>query len=419
MREQLFIRLDHNASVEAAWLRVAETGSDEETVFSEKIQESAQGSLEQAALEATGCRVIVLIPGVDVLLTSAVVPSRNRQRILSAIPYMLEEQLAEDVDTLHFAIGKRDQDGRISTAVIDRGRMDDCLQRLRNVGIEPDLIIPETLALPFEPGNWTLLKGPDVTLVRTGVQSAFALDSDNLDTLLPMALTENDDNMPHQIRWIECTMDDNSFPLDLSQFEVGVNAETYPGTTLEFFARYFKEQEAINLLQGAYSRREQLGRIWRPWRPAMAMGVLLLLLHGGLTISDYISLRKERQMLTERIDKIYLDTFPGSHRVVNPKAQMQEGLRSLRGDTTRVAGGFLDLLAGSGASLSQTNGLELQRISYRDGQLDLAIVIRDLQSLDQLKQQLASKSGYNVEIQSATARGNSVEARLQLKSNES
>ena len=96
---------------------------------------------------------------------------------------------------------------------------------------------------------------------------------------------------------------------------------------------------------------------------------------------------------------------------------MEEGLRSLRGDTTRVSGGFLDLLAGSGESLSQTDGLELQRISYRDGQLDLAIIIRDLQGLDQLKQRLSSQSGYAVEIQSATARGSSVEARLQLKSN--
>jgi general secretion pathway protein L len=173
------------------------------------------------------------------------------------------------------------------------------------------------------------------------------------------------------------------------------------------------------LLQGTYSRREQLGRIWRPWRPAIAMGVLLLVLHGGLTISDYISLRTERQALTEQIDRIYLDTFPGTHKVVNAKAQMEEGLRSLRGDTRRVSGGFLDLLSGSGEALSKTDGLELQRISYRDGQLDLAIVIRDLQGLDQLKQQLSAQSGYSVEIQSATARGNSVEARLQLKSNDS
>jgi general secretion pathway protein L len=419
MREYLFIRLDHNPSVEAAWVRVSESSVKADSLLNEKTLEPAQGSLEQAALEAAGCRVIVLVPGVDVVLTSAVVPSRNRQRIMSAIPYMLEDQLAEDVDSLHFAIGRRDPDGRISTVVVDRGRMEDWLQRLHAVGIEPDMIIPESLALPVETGTWTLLKESDITHVRTGKQGAFSLDSSNLQTLLPMALTESHDNMPGEIRWIECNSEDASLPLDLSQFEVEIIPEMYPGTALECFARNFNEQETINLLQGTYSRREQLGRIWRPWRPAIAMGVLLLVLHGGLTISDYISLRTERQALTEQIDRIYLDTFPGTHKVVNAKAQMEEGLRSLRGDTRRVSGGFLDLLSGSGEALSKTDGLELQRISYRDGQLDLAIVIRDLQGLDQLKQQLSAQSGYSVEIQSATARGNSVEARLQLKSNDS
>lgn len=415
MRERLFIRLDHDTSVEAAWLRVNEGAEN----AGGGIQEPAQGSLEQAALEAASCRVIVLVPGVDVLFTSAIVPSRNRQRIMSAIPYMLEEQLANDVDELHFAIGRRDAEGRVSTAVVDRGRMDDWLNRLHEVGIEPDMVVAESLLVPLEPEGWTLLKDHAVTLVRTGRQSAFSLDTANLGTLLPMVMAEHQDHIPVSIRWIECNTDTTTTPVDISQFGVAVNAEAYEKTALEFFAEHFSEADMINLLQGAYSRREQLGKLWRPWRPAAAMLGMLILLHGGLTIGDYLSLRKERQMLAAHIEKIYLDTFPDARRVVDARAQMEDRLQSLRGGTTRVAGGFLDLLASSGPALGQTDGLELQRVSYRDGQLDLAIVIRDLQSLDRLKQRLSEQSGYNVEIQSATARGNSVEARLQLKSNAS
>jgi len=416
MRERLFIRLYHNSSVEAAWLRAGEVAGQPSVESSGKIQEPAQGSLEQAALEAAGCRVIVLVPGVDVLLTSAVVPSRNRQRIMSAVPYLLEEQLANDVDELHFAIGRRDPDGRVSTAIVERQRMDDWLMRLRDAGIEPDLIITESLALPLELESWTLLKDADVTHIRTGKQSGFSVDNANLETMLPIALTESQQNMPRQIRWIECDTESVPVPLDLSEYDIEVNAEAYESTALELFAEQFNENDAINLLQATYNRREQLGKLWRPWRPAIAMFVLLMVLHGGVTISNYISLRNERQMLADRIDKIYLDTFPDARKIVNPRAQMEERLKSLRGGTTRVSGGFLNLLAGSGDSLQQTAGLELQRVSYRDGQLDLAIVIRDLQGLDQLKQRLSAQSGFSVEIQSATARGNSVEARLQLKS---
>jgi len=279
--------------------------------------------------------------------------------------------------------------------------------------------VAESLLVPLEPEGWTLLKDHAVTLVRTGRQSAFSLDTANLGTLLPMVMAEHQDHIPVSIRWIECNTDTTTTPVDISQFGVAVNAEAYEKTALEFFAEHFSEADMINLLQGAYSRREQLGKLWRPWRPAAAMLGMLILLHGGLTIGDYLSLRKERQMLAAHIEKIYLDTFPDARRVVDARAQMEDRLQSLRGGTTRVAGGFLDLLASSGPALGQTDGLELQRVSYRDGQLDLAIVIRDLQSLDRLKQRLSEQSGYNVEIQSATARGNSVEARLQLKSNAS
>ena len=415
MRDRLFIRLDHNASVEASWLRTGEVRGES----AEKFPEPGQGSLEQAALESAGCSIIVLVPGVDVLLTSAVVPSRNRQRIMSAIPYMLEEQLANDVDDLHFAIGRRGPDGRIDTAIVDRARMEEWIKRLRDAGIEPDMIIADCLALPLTPNGWTLLKEPDTTLIRTSGQNGLSVDTVNLATVLPMLLTENQDNPPGQIRWVECNTESVTLPLDLSEHKVEINAEACEGTALEFFAQHFNENETINLLQGTYSRREQLGKLWRPWRPAAAMLVLLMVIHAGMTIGDYLSLRKERQMLAEHIDKIYLDTFPDARRVVNARAQMEEHLQSLRGGTTKTSGGFLDLLSGSGGPLSQTDGLELQRVSYRDGQLDLAIVIRDLQGLDQLKQRLAAQSGYAVEIQSATARGNSVEARLQLKSSDS
>ncbi len=66
------------------------------------------------------------------------------------------------------------------------------------------------------------------------------------------------------------------------------------------------------------------------------------------------------------------------------------------------------------APLKQVENLILQRVSYHDGKLDLALVIGDLQALDQLKQQLIEQAGMTVDIQSASALNDRVEARLQL-----
>ncbi len=58
-------------------------------------------------------------------------------------------------------------------------------------------------------------------------------------------------------------------------------------------------------------------------------------------------------------------------------------------------------------------------MSYKDGELNVALTISDLQRLEQLKNQLDSQSGLQVEIQSASARNNRVEARLHIKGNPS
>ncbi len=80
-----------------------------------------------------------------------------------------------------------------------------------------------------------------------------------------------------------------------------------------------------------------------------------------------------------------------------------------------MSSGFLDILKASGADFSKTKGLALQRFSYRDGRLDIALTIPDLQALDKLKERLVKDAGLLVEIQSASARNGKVEARMQLR----
>ena len=58
-------------------------------------------------MRAAGRRVCVLVPGTDVLLAEPEFPVKAGAKLQQVVPYALEEQLAEDIDDLHFAIGKR------------------------------------------------------------------------------------------------------------------------------------------------------------------------------------------------------------------------------------------------------------------------------------------------------------------------
>jgi len=404
MRETLYIHLGTPAPAGTVeWTRAAD-GAEEYVADC--------SPLEEVAGQCTGCRVVVLVPGEDVTLARATVPARNRQRVLAALPYVLEERLISDVETLHFAPGMRDTGGTLCAAVVERERMDQWLGLLRAAGIEPDTLVPDTLALPFEAGSWTVLDKGDISLVRTAAQGGFTLDSANFALLLPLSVEEAGEQRPERI-----VLYDDAHKLN-PEFppESGVHVEwrAITGRKLALLARHYNEQAAINLLQGDYSRREQLGRLWRPWIPAALLLAVLLLVNAGMAVGDYVSLSRENAALENEIQALYLDAFPEARRVVNPRAQMEVGLAALRGVGGAGGGGFLDLMRDAAGPLSQAGNLILQRVNYHDNKLDIALVISDLQALDRLKQQLIEQAGMAVDIQSASALNDRIEARLQL-----
>lgn len=403
MRDTIFLHLgsaDPAGPVE--WARVTD-GATEITV--------ERSPLEEVAGPAAGCRVVALVPGESVTLARANVPARNRQRVLAALPYVLEDRLIPDVETLHFAPGMRETGGALCAAVVERERMDHWLGRLRGAGIEPDALVPDTLALPFEAGSWTVLDKGEISLVRTAAQAGFALDSANFALLLPLSVEEAGEQRPERIvLYDDAHKLHPGFPPDSG---VHVEWRALTESTLALLARHYSDQAAINLLQGDYSRRELLGRRWRPWIPAAALLAALLLVNAAMTIGDYVALSRENAALEREIQAFYLEAFPDARRVVNPRAQMEQGLAALRGSGAG-GGGFLDLMRAAAEPLSQTAGLILQRANYHDNKLDLALVIGDLQALDQLKQRLIEQGGLVVDIQSASALNDRIEARLQL-----
>lgn len=386
------------------WLRVDAAGEPTGPVT---------GVLSDAAAQAAGCEVIVLVPGPQVLLSGAQVPSRNRQRIAEAIPFALEEHLIEDVDELHFAIGQRGDDGVVHVAVIDRSRMEQWLDQLSEAGLRPDAVVPDILATPYSDGEWTLLIESDVSLLRTGLQSGYAFDTEILAAMLPAAFSGGDNGQPPQrLRVISCSGDQ---PLEALGLAVPVEMEPTPASALGLFARGYDPRGAINLLQGPYSRQEQLGKVWRPWRPAAALLLVWLVIQVGVTVGDYVHLNRQTKALDRDIEQTFRNALPQTKRIVNAKVQMQRAIDALRGGGDTTKDGFMQLLADIGPDLVSESSVELQRLNYTDGQLDLAIIIADLQRLDALKQRLAKNPRYSVNIQSATARADGVEARLQIK----
>ncbi len=399
MRETLLLRADSVAGDRWRWLRL-EDGKPPGAVQA--------GVLADAAAEATGLRVVVLVAGGECLLTQAQIPGRNRHKIVRALPYALEEQLSDEVENLHFALGDLQPDGGWPVAVISRTYLDTLTAALAGCALDVQQMVPEQLAVPYTEGEISALVIGDMALVRTGELAGFAVDIDNLGVLLTMQ--QDAEALPRLRLYVHEAM----FAPETDGYAGETLIDSWTGDPLSLLAAGLSER-SINLLQGEYSRSGNWQQLWKPWRATAALLLAGVLVSFTATGIEYFRLGKENERLRAEIENIFRQASPETRRMVNPRVQMQQQLDSLQGSGTSD-NSFLVLLARTGAVLREVSGLELAAITYRSGRLDLDMKIDSLQVLDQLKQSLTGAGGLEVDIQSATAGSdNRVQGRLRIQ----
>ncbi|NIV31568.1 MAG: hypothetical protein GWN58_19400, partial [Anaerolineae bacterium] len=124
-----------------------------------------------------------------------------------------------------------------------------------------------------------------------------------------------------------------------------------------------------------------------------------------MAIGNYFSLSAREEQLYAAIEQVYRDAFPEARNVVNPRVQMERQLTALQGGGG--SGAFVSLLAASGPVLGGVEGLELRNLRYRQDELELELELKDLPSLDRLREALEQQS-LAVDIRGATTGENKV-----------
>lgn len=411
MATQLIIRIPPSLDFQqVSWLRLDDQGNKSPITT---------GPLSEVAGMTVGARVAVLIPSTDVLLTSTMLPTQNRQKMLKALPYALEDQLMGDLEELHFALGVRDADGVVHTAVIEKEVMDKWQAALHKEGLVADYLIPDVFAMPVGEGQWQVLQDDEQVLVRVDANKAFSVDAYNAGLTMELLLKEQKERAPQTIAaWNINGQLRDEYQIEAGEAALAITVERQQSEKglLGIVAEHgFDPKQAINLLQGVYSRREQMGKYFKPWRTtAILLGVWFVILWGML-LAENISLQAKSDKQRDEMVTLYKQAFPGSKNIPKPKAQMEAKLKELRGGGGSNGSSFVNMMGKVGPVFNRTSDLQLANIRYKTGQLDIELSVPSLQVLDQLKQQLAAIEGLDVEIHSAASKDNLVQGRLQIK----
>lgn len=375
-----------------------------------------QGSLVECARRLGKRGIWVLTPASDSLILETGLPRRNRRRLLKVLPWTLEEQFACDVDSLHVATASQPEGERIGVAVTDRSLLRSWLTRLRQAGISPLALTPESLMLPWGPGDWALSLDERTATLRSGRFQVASLPLGELPALLERTLADESESA-RPARRLVCIATDGSAEA-LAQAaafcaEQGLEFRHLDkAQPRDLLAPPGRGEPGINLLQGEFRRDQPARQYLRPWWPVLALGLgLAALLLAGLAL-EVATLRRQDALLQGQIEQVYRDTFPSSRNLVDPRFQMQQQLAALQSDGGSSR--FLQLLAPAAAALAAAPDTSLLALRYGEGRLELELEVRDFAQLDALRVALATAAAIPVTILSSAAEDGRVRGRLSL-----
>jgi general secretion pathway protein L len=396
VRETLILHLPEQADGQCAW-RV------QSTALGNVSERTGHGALAEALAEAAALsqvRLIVLVPTEKIVLTQVSLPIRMKSSLLQAVPYALEDKLADDIDELHFSLGARQSDGSTPVAVVAIKQMQEWMIPFQEAGLQPELMIPDVLALPYTAGQVSLcMTSNGHCLVRTGATTGFSLPID----LLGFSLQTDEITAINLLK----VPDSPALPGEFSVMQSHAIE-----SVLEGLRHYTESATRINLLQGAFAPTSSSGQWLRAARiPAAIAASWLLLATAGMALQNQ-QLRSESDQLREHAQQSFNRAFPQITRIVDLRIQADQALQRMR--SGGASGGLLSLLSQSSPALSKTTDLKLDGLQYRDGSLYLNLSGSDLQALERLRTEFAKIIGLKLEVQSAQAGSDGVQIRLKV-----
>lgn len=351
-----------------------------------------QVSADALANVAESSQVIVIVPSEEILLTSVKLPKMNRSRIAEALPYALEEQIIHDVETMHFVPGEMQADGSLPVAIVAREKMQAWLDKLKSLNVQPDILMPSIFALPLEDDTWTIVLH-DMALVRMHAFQGFSCDITNLNEILSIALSSTS--------IIPAGIHVYNHRQHAAVLNTVVNAREEMRDERQFIADLAKHASAlpaINLLQGMYKAKKtrfpEMKKIWKVTGMLTAAWLVLLFLYP--VISLFI-LNLRLNGMNAGIEEIYKRYFPQATNMTAPKLRMEGKLQGYTAYANE--GKWLMLIATLGKGMTETRGINLNRLDLQQDKLTLQLSATSADDFAKLTDYL-TQQGLSVKQQS-------------------
>lgn len=333
------------------------------------------------------CETIIIESTINASILDLELPWLSERKARIAIPYALEDKVAESVHELHFSFDKlRYQNNHYTVAVISKVRI---------------LYIKEIL-------NNNLIKFDVLTL------DWFALSSQQLCINESILLINNDDfkgALSGELALNYIKKHPFNEPLFFEDstitFEHSVPREEY--SSYIWIAQNLLKTRPMNLYQGDILQNNTSGWVKRGYQIAGALCLVWLL---SLLLVNALSLHflnKKTEKIDQQIAVIYREFFPEAKQIISPKFRISQLIGS---NAANSESRFWYLLNQFAKAMNDAKST-IEELRYQNKTLSVTLISADFASLEVIEKKLRNLQ-LNVKQTQASTRDQHVFATLEL-----
>ena len=398
MTEQLLIRVDQSHQATIHWL--VWSTEQQQIIASGELENSRQ--LNTLAEKALSRQVVLLLPATAVQLRTLALPAKWSRKLEQALPFMLEEQVATDIDSLFIAPGKPGHEGEqhtIDVALCNKAWLAEWFELLQAADINVARALPEALCLPYQEQATTAVQLGEQWLFRHDRWQIGAAETQWCHDYLAISGTTKvvhyspAADLPEEV---ELVAQQQEYDLPLALFAKQLNG-------IDF-----------NLRQGPFAAKKKQPQWWRDWRGGLIAASVAVVSCIAIKSTQLYVVSEQAEQLEAQAVAMYQQAFP--NKVVRPnllRVQIKNDLAALSGTEQ---GGLLQLTNHFVAIYDEVDAFTPQSFRYdrRRNELRIRARAKEFQVFGQVKAILEQR-GVNVEQGALNNDGDFVVGEIRIR----
>nr|WP_275659247.1 type II secretion system protein GspL [Vibrio chagasii] len=404
--EFLTVRLSSEPQSPVQWL-VWSTSQQEVIASGELSSWDQLGELTPYA-EKRSC--IALLPGNECLIKRVEIPKGAARQFDSMLPFLLEDEVAQDIEDLHLTI--LDKDATHATVCgVDREWLKQALDLFREANIIFRKVLPDTLAVPFEEQGISALQIDQHWLLRQSNYQAVSINEAWLAMFLQSDWVALDDEEQSPTIFSYTAL-----PSDDIQQQSGIKWQAKPAELVMSLLSQQAITSGVNLLTGTFKTKSSFSKYWRVWQKVAIAACLLVAVIVTQQVLKVQQYEAQAEAYRTESERIFRSVLPGKQRIPTVsylKRQMNDEAKKYggSGDGDSLLG-WLALLP---ETLGQVKAIEVNSIRYDGNRSEVRLEAKssDFQHFETARVKLEEK--FTVEQGPLNRNGDAVFGSFTLK----